>query len=550
MAYFCIVQSIGYAQENPLPVSANTSGPISDLMIREGKLFFQGTNEIVAYDPHAAALGARGLVRGLSNGEHDAFYGMRFNDGVWVDKISGCYDVLIYDRLGDMVRFPFKECPRSFVAATGPDTSHHTAVGDRLFFAEFDRTTGNYRLRVTEGRRDDERTLATFRGVKQALAIGSTLVWHATPLSGPAGLFAVEAGTETVIRVGDERVWFEPPLVMFHGVAYLRATDDAHGDELWRTDGTTGGTALAVDLRPGPPGSWPNELVVFDDALYLRATGPLGSELYRTDGTPHGTVLVRDLDPRGHGSPRNITRADRQLYFRARAAQGDEVLWGSDGTTAGTEPVTIDGSPIVNPVSLAWLDGSLYFSIDDPLWGASFARLQNGAMTIISTRGASLSQSDAEWLRSWSGKLLRDAQDDVREADGIDWTSATFTPVSDSLFIRHETTRAVDFASQAERFLIYFDTDRQVASGYRESHPAFDIGAEYLLRGPALYRHTGDDLAPWELVESATWKFGSDGKQVVEMKLSQRARSTLQGSRVLLVGDNPIADDYATVDDD
>src|SRR5262249_15667379 len=43
--------------------------------------------------------------------------------------------------------------------------------------------------------------------------------------------------------------------VFADGFVYFYAADPTHGHELWRTDGTPGGTALFQDVNPGPPNS-------------------------------------------------------------------------------------------------------------------------------------------------------------------------------------------------------------------------------------------------------------------------------------------------------
>ena len=39
------------------------------------------------------------------------------------------------------------------------------------------------------------------------------------------------------------------------GAVYFTASDEANGEEVWRTDGTASGTRLLKDVAPGPQGS-------------------------------------------------------------------------------------------------------------------------------------------------------------------------------------------------------------------------------------------------------------------------------------------------------
>jgi ELWxxDGT repeat protein len=104
------------------------------------------------------------------------------------------------------------------------------------------------------------------------------------------------------------------------------AQDDAHGTELWMTDGTPDGTRLLRDIQPGPKSSRPSGLIQAGDRVFFTAEdGEHGRELWASDGTPEGTRLVWDLNPGGFSSfengplnlPTPLTAAGGHLFFSA-----------------------------------------------------------------------------------------------------------------------------------------------------------------------------------------------------------------------------------------
>ena len=48
--------------------------------------------------------------------------------------------------------------------------------------------------------------------------------------------------------------------VVIGNFAYFQAEDPVHGDELWKTDGTSLGTVLVKDIYPGRDSSLPEDL--------------------------------------------------------------------------------------------------------------------------------------------------------------------------------------------------------------------------------------------------------------------------------------------------
>jgi trimeric autotransporter adhesin len=167
-----------------------------------------------------------------------------------------------------------------------------------------------------------------------------------------------------------------------NGTVFFTATDDISGTELWKTDGTLGGTDMVKDIKPGSESSKPRSFIVYHNILYFQAgDGINGTEFWRSDGTETGTYMVKDIYTStyaGYGdyyssSPQNFVIFHDTLFFSATDTLGCE-LWKSDGTASVTKLV-IDlkkGSSYYNnsnPANLTVMNNMLYFSATDGVKG-------------------------------------------------------------------------------------------------------------------------------------------------------------------------------------
>jgi ELWxxDGT repeat protein len=145
--------------------------------------------------------------------------------------------------------------------------------------------------------------------------------------------------------------------------------------ELWRSDGTVGGTIVVKDINLAAAGSSPTDLTSLGDTLFFTAFDPnTGIELWKSDGTAGGTVLVKDINPGPAGSmPRDLTPLGDKLLFLAHHPDTGIELWRTDGTTEGTvlvkdvAPGPARGFP---PSGLAVMDGHVFLFVFQSLEGS------------------------------------------------------------------------------------------------------------------------------------------------------------------------------------
>lgn len=272
-----------------------------------------------------------------------------------------------------------------------------TNVAGTLFFTAFDYARGN-ELWKTDGSpagtvvvKDIDSNRGASSNPANLTGVGGALYFTALETSEGSELWqsdGTEAGTVAVRSFSRGNAapsfWQGPRnLTNVGGTLFFTAYDNAHGRELWRTDGTAAGTVVVKDLQPGAePSTWqagPSDLVVVDATLFFAADdGSSGRELWKSDGTDGGTVLVDDIQPSAAwAEPRNLAAANGFVFFTAGDGVVGRALWRSDGSEGGTVRLadTWPGTGSSDPGGLSEVNGALLFSADDgecgwELWGS------------------------------------------------------------------------------------------------------------------------------------------------------------------------------------
>ncbi|HEX3526993.1 MAG TPA: ELWxxDGT repeat protein [Thermoanaerobaculia bacterium] len=263
-------------------------------------------------------------------------------------------------------------------AAPGSDLREPTAVGGLLFFNAYD----GKRSALWESADTPESTVPVPPGVDSSRDLFSA-TGHLFFLEDDAGqiaqLWSTDGGTPVQLTHLTSRSDYASPKVSveFHGRLLVPMTVAGHSS-LWWSDGTPEGTVQALDL-PSLDGI--ESMRAAGDEVYYTGYVPGAPELWRTDGTVGGTrKLVSGIN--------NLTELVRLGSSVLFAAGG---LWRSDGTAAGTSQIKAVGPA----QELTAYQGAVYFFASDldrwALWRsdgttAGTAVLQDFADRVDTTR--------------------------------------------------------------------------------------------------------------------------------------------------------------------
>jgi ELWxxDGT repeat protein len=157
-----------------------------------------------------------------------------------------------------------------------------------------------------------------------------------------------------------------PHMAVVNGTTIFSVDVEGLGGELWATRGGVEEAVLLHDINPGKAGSGPYDLQSIGDALYFSARGSEREELWKTDGTPGGTRLVCSMPSKG--AVLWLAPHDRRLNFLLLRDYKVIELWGmKDGDAAiALEKVLWTGHDSGNVSNLVRLEGS-YSSVSPPI---------------------------------------------------------------------------------------------------------------------------------------------------------------------------------------
>ena len=184
------------------------------------------------------------------------------------------------------------------------------------------------------------------------------------------------------------------PLVCAPSFCLLRVETSQFGFEPWRSDGTANGTLLLKDINPSGSslGSGAYALGVLGGTIMFTAWGENGETVvWSTDGTGAGTRPVTEFP--APGKVRGSAVLGGTLLFSAPSPATGTELWRSDGTDVGTAELVdlLAGPGSSNPSSFAVLGAAAYFFAAGSLWRSDATA--SGTSVVAAVSGHSLTRA-------------------------------------------------------------------------------------------------------------------------------------------------------------
>ena len=259
-------------------------------------------------------------------------------------------------------------------------------VGGRIFFSGNDRIHG-FEPWTSDGTAAGTRLIKDLKPGAEGsypwtfLGVGSSVIFRADPDSSGYDykLFATDGSDFGTVALTLQGVHW--PLLSLAGVLYFPADRLPRGGlvgekgwEIWRSDGTPGGTSLFHD----GPDSFNTPIAEIGGRFFFGGFGSTRAALWKSGSSPEDASLVRVLGNRSASSnPFLMNDVGGTLLFSAFDENRADSLWTSDGSESGTTAIAslsrqAAGSDAYFGAVSAWFRDQLFFAAQqesrDGIW--------------------------------------------------------------------------------------------------------------------------------------------------------------------------------------
>ena len=249
-----------------------------------------------------------------------------------------------------------------------------TAVGHSLYLYAYDGTRRG--LWRSDGTDAGTVFLKELTDAQDLTAAGSLLYFAGSDGTDPMQLWRSDGTTAGTTPVAPGSALAPYEITDVNGTAFFGASDAAHSFELWRSDGSAAGTFMVRDINTSVPGeqsaSYPHTLAAVGAKLYFIASADgRTQQIWRSDGTAGGTAAIASAGfaselagfrerlyftrtgrlwrtETGNGTlvlrkpvaPQQLTPAARSLYFvGGRGRNRDSEVWRTTGKPVTTKRI-------------------------------------------------------------------------------------------------------------------------------------------------------------------------------------------------------------------
>lgn len=200
------------------------------------------------------------------------------------------------------------------------------------------------------------------------ISIGNT-IYLITQTGSEQSLWKSDGTASNTIKIGTQNKIV--PLIAYGGALYLIASDGTTGFELWKAVGNT--LTQVKDINPGSGDAFSQyggSATISNNILYFIATSSNGTDIWKTDGTTAGTMLAVDAyEEEGfdYDNIYDLKNINGTMFFvRTYSADGWSTfseLWKTEGTDVTTNLVKVfDDYDYQSSLNLIGeLNGKLYF---------------------------------------------------------------------------------------------------------------------------------------------------------------------------------------------
>ncbi len=212
---------------------------------------------------------------------------------------------------------------------------------------------------------------------RNMLSIGTTVFFSATQGFDGNELWKSQGGGSSTLLVQDINPIGDANPANFcnvNGKLFFTANNGSQGIELWQSNGTSSGTKIVADIVPNSDGSNPSQLTACNGRLFftaikrtVAANGAITNvvRIFVSNGTTAGTKVLNEVLI----DPRSLTAVNNTLFFVATSTAGTE-LWKTDGVlVTPVKDINAGAGASSLPQNLVNVNGTLFFSATDGAHG-------------------------------------------------------------------------------------------------------------------------------------------------------------------------------------